>query len=126
MDDIQRMEDAMVSGGVAFEAVFEVLMSDYSVQEVLHPQEANLGKGVLALISKLEERHSDGWVGWDRLLPMLTPHMPKEKLMSVLSQLYRTKIVSERETAAGRQFRVYVPLLRKRFIKQNMYGKYFA
>jgi hypothetical protein len=52
--------------------------------------------------------------------------MPKEKLMSVLSQLYRTKIVDERETPEGRQFRVYVPLLRKRFVKQNMYGKYFA
>jgi hypothetical protein len=126
VDDIVRMEDRMVSGGVAFEAVFEVLMSDYSVQEVLHPQEARLGKGTLALISKLEDLHPEGWVAWNRLSPILTNHMPKEKLMSVLSQLHRTKIVDERETPEGRQFRVHVPLLRERFVKQNMYGKYFA
>jgi hypothetical protein len=126
LDDVMSMEQRMTSEATAYEAVFEVLMSDYSVQEVLHPQEANLGKGTLAIISKLGDAEPQWWVSLEQFAPQLTRHMPKEKLMSVLSQLCRTKILDERDSPSGLQFRLHVPLLHKRFVKQNMYGKYFA
>jgi hypothetical protein len=125
-DDARRMEWRMISEGASYEAVFEVLMSDYSVQEVLHPHEANLGKGTLAFISKIGHTEPDRWVSLERILPELTRHMPKEKLMSVLSQLHRTKILDERDGAGGLQLRIRVPLLHERFVEQNMHGKYFA
>jgi serine/threonine protein kinase len=127
IEDAKSMEDRMASEGTAYEAVFEVLMSDYSVQEVTHPKEADFGKGTLALIAKLGHVQEEGWVLLDQLTPEIVPrHMHKEKLMSVLSQLCRTKILDEREDRRGLQFRVYVPLLRKRFVKQNLYAKYFG
>jgi serine/threonine protein kinase len=127
IEDVKSMEDRMISEGTAYEAVFEVLMSDYSVQEVTHPKEADFGKGTMALIAKLGHVQEEGWVLLDQLTPEIVPrHMPKEKLMSVLSQLRRTKILDEREHRRGLQFRVYVPLLRKRFVKQNLYTKYFG
>jgi hypothetical protein len=126
MDDILPLEQRMISEATAYEAVFEVLMSDYSVQEVLHPQEANLGKGALALISKLGDAEPERWVALERLTPQLTRHMPREKLVSVLSQLYRTKIVDERDGLEGPEFRIHVPLLHNRFVTQNMHMKYFG
>ena len=127
IEDVKSTEDRMISEGTAYEAVFEVLMSDYSVQEVTHPKEADFGKGTMALIAKLGDVQEEGWVLLDQLMPEIVPrHMPKEKLMSVLSQLRRTKILDEREERRGLQFRVYVPLLRKRFVKQNLYTKYFG
>jgi hypothetical protein len=126
MDDILSLEQQMISDSTAYEAVFEVLMSDYSVQEVLHPQEANLGKGALALISKLGDAEPERWVALERLTPQLTRHMPREKLVSVLSQLYRTKIVDERDGSEGPEFRIHVPLLHNRFVTQNMHVKYFG
>ena len=127
IEDVKSMEERMILEGTAYEAVFEVLMSDYSVQEVTHPKEADFGKGTMALIAKLGDVQEEGWVLLDQLTPEIVPrHMPKEKLMSVLSQLHRTKILDEREDRRGLQFRVYVPLLRKRFVKQNLYTKYFG
>jgi hypothetical protein len=39
-----RHQERYQAPTASYKAVFEVLMSDYSVQEVLHPQEANPGR----------------------------------------------------------------------------------
>ena len=51
----------MVSDGPGYDAQFKVLISDYSVDEITHPKEAELGKGLLALVSKVGQDR-DGWV----------------------------------------------------------------
>jgi hypothetical protein len=40
----QMGQERMLSDGPAFDAQFAVLVSDYSVDEITHPQEAQLGK----------------------------------------------------------------------------------
>ena len=56
-----------MSDGPAFDAQFAVLISDYSVNEVSHPKEALLGKGMLALVSR-RGQDSDGWVATSVIL----------------------------------------------------------
>ena len=59
--DVKWVQELMISDGPAYDAQFAVLISDYSVDEITHPKEAQLGKGLLALVSKLGQ-HQDGWV----------------------------------------------------------------
>src|SRR5262249_21324966 len=94
--DIQAIEERMVSEGPAFDAQFAVAISDYSVAEVTHPQEALLGKGTLALIAKVGHEQPEGWVFEDQIIDgMLPQKIPVEKTSSLLSQLVRTKIIEE-------------------------------
>jgi hypothetical protein len=116
----------MISEGPAYDAQFEVVISDYSVAEVLHAQEALLGKGTLALIAKPGNEHPDGWVAEERIFNGLWQHkLAKEKTALLLSQLVRSKIVEEDGAADPLRYRIAVPLLRKRFVRQNLYVKYF-
>jgi hypothetical protein len=51
--------------------------------------------------------------------------VPVEKTASLLSQLTRTKILEEDFRSGRLCYRIAVPLLHKRFIRQNMYLRYF-
>jgi hypothetical protein len=126
LKEVQAIENRMVCEGPAYDAVFEVLISDYSVAEVLHPLEADLGKGMLALIAKCGDEPENFWVLQDSIFEvMLQNKISREKSASLLSQLSRTKILEEANQDGNLVYRVAIPLLRKRFVTQNLYQKYF-
>lgn len=126
LDDVRWVETRMISDGPTYDAQFEVLISDYSIAEVTHPQERQLGKGALALIAKLGQEHAGRWVGEGPIFDALVSrNVPVQKAASLLSQLTRTKIVEEANQDEQLCYRIAVPLLHKRFIQQNLYLKYF-
>jgi hypothetical protein len=126
LDEIRTFEDAMVADP-EYETQFNVVMSDYSVAEVTHPQEARIGKGTLALISRFGQEHPDGWVPRRRLVPELRSNkIPEDKIDSLLAQLKRTRIIEEGLDEGDVHYRITIPLLRKRLVKQNFYGRYFV
>lgn len=124
--DVQLIEERMVKEGPAYDAQFEVVISDYSIDEVTIPQEARLGKGALALIAKLGQMAPERWVLDDVIYDALAKQkIPREKTASLLSQLSRTKIVEETDVEGTLHYRISIPLLQKRFVRQNLYLKYF-
>jgi class 3 adenylate cyclase len=124
--DVRAVEERMIAEGPAFDAQFAVLISDYSVAEIMHPQEAELGKGALALIAHVGHVQPQGWVTQQQILDKLTEHeVPLKKAASLLSQLARTKILEESGHEGRLRYRMAIPLLRKRFVRQNLYLKYF-
>jgi hypothetical protein len=126
LNDVRWLETRMISDGPTYDAQFEVLISDYSIAEVTHPQERQLGKGALALIAKLGHERADRWVGERAIFDALVArNVPKQKAASLLSQLTRTKIVEEANQGEQLYYRIAVPLLHKRFIQQNLHLKYF-
>jgi hypothetical protein len=125
-DDARWIETRMVSEGPAYDAQFEVMISDYSIAEVTHPKEGLLGKGMLALIAKRGQEQADRWVDEGQLFEGLTAHkVPVERTASLLSQLTRTKILEEQNRDGRLCYRIAVPLLHNRFVQQNLYLKYF-
>jgi hypothetical protein len=122
---IKEMEDRMISEGPAYDALFAVLISDYSVEETLHKEEAEMGRGTLAMIAKFGDEQEHGWVDEDHIFDSLKQRIPKEKTAHLLSQLARTKILEEDNCNGKLRYRVTIPLLRRRFVRQNMYLKYF-
>jgi hypothetical protein len=126
LDAIQALEERMVSEGPAYDALFAVLISDYSVAEIMHPEEARLGQGTLALIAKVAEDQPERWVSEGSIFEKLTEHkIPVEKAALLLAQLARTKILEEQSQAGTLRYRIAVPLLEKRFVQQNLYLKFF-
>ncbi len=126
LEDVRRVERRMVTEGPAFDAQFEVLISDYSVAEIVHPKEALLGKGTLALIAKLGQDQPDRWVPEDAIFDgLVRQKVPAEKTAALLSQLTRTKILEEKNRDGKLCYRMAVPLLHNRFVEQNLYLKYF-
>jgi hypothetical protein len=123
--DVTRMEKRLCSEGF-YDAQFEVLISDYSVAEITHPKEAFLGKGTLALVARIGNEQPDRWVFEDQIFDSLMDHkVPVEKTASLLSQLTRTKIL-EQDSQDGRLcYRITIPLLHERFIRQNLCPGYF-
>jgi hypothetical protein len=123
--DVAGIERRLFSEG-SYDAHFEVLISDYSVAEITHPKEACLGKGALALVAKIGNEQSDRWVFEDQILDSLMGHkVPEEKTASLLSQLTRTRILEEDFQDGRLCYRITIPLLHERFIRQNFYPKYF-
>ena len=123
--DISWLRERMISEGPAYDAQFAVLISDYSVDEITHAKEAHLGKGLLALVSQLGQPH-EGWVPSGDIYDALHQHqVPEEKTASLLSQLTRTCILEEGNFDGGLQYRLAVPLVQERFVKQNLYRRYF-
>jgi hypothetical protein len=123
--DISWLRERMISEGPAYDAQFAVLISDYSVDEITHAKEAHLGKGLLALVSQLGQQQ-DGWVPSGDIYDALHQHqVPEEKTASLLSQLTRTCILEEGNLDGELQYRLAVPLVQERFVKQNLYRRYF-
>jgi hypothetical protein len=127
LDDVRWLEKRMIAEGPAYDAQFEVLISDYSVAEIRHSKEALLGKGTLALIAMLGQDQPERWVSEKLIFDRLTEHkVPPEKAAALLSQLTRTKIMEEQERDGRLCYRIAVPLLYQRLIQQNVYLKHFS
>ena len=123
--DVNWLRERMVLEGPAYDAQFAVLISDYSIDEITHAQEARLGKGLLALVSQLGQ-HQQGWVPAGDIYDRLQQHqVPEEKTASLLSQLTRTCILEEGTVEGELRYRLAVPLVQERFVKQNLYRRYF-
>lgn len=123
---VRELEERMIQDS-SYDAQFEVLDSDYSVDEALYGKKANLGRGVLALIAKRGHVSKEGWVAEDEVLRAaglqgLTPELTAE----ILDQLHRAHIIQERDCEEQMQYRVAISLLRKRYVRQNFYLKYFT
>jgi class 3 adenylate cyclase len=124
-DDVNWLRERMISEGPAYDAQFAVLISDYSIDEITHTKEARLGKGLLALVSQLGQ-HQHGWVSASEIYDRLQLHqVPEEKTASLLSQLTRTCILEEGSFDGDLRYRLAVPLVQERFVKQNLYRRYF-
>jgi class 3 adenylate cyclase len=124
--DIQSVEERMLSEGPAYDAQFAVLISDYSVADVMNTNEARLGRGTLAFIAHFGSQQPDGWVYQEQIFEGLSAHkIRRENCSEVLDQLTRTKILEEQSQGGQLNFRIAIPLLRKRFVRQNLYWKYF-
>jgi hypothetical protein len=120
------MEGEMISDA-DYEGQFNVIISDYSVDEVTHEKEAELGRGTLALISRFGERDAGGWVLKSELVDALLFHkIPESKIASLLSQLSRTRIIEEKAVESALYYRISVPLLRRRLVTQNYYQRHFS
>jgi len=125
-DDVLEFENKMISEGPAYDAQFKVLDSDYSVDDVTNQNTAKLGKGVLALMAKIGGSEREGWVRIDRICAGLSLYgCSPETTYHLLDQLSRAKIVEEKEFDGMLCFRISIPLLVKRYVKQNLYLKYF-
>ena len=126
VSDIKDVEHEMISEGPAYDAQFAVIDSDYSMDVVQEKEWAMVGKGTLALIAKLGNEQSEGWVPNKSICSELDKHeIGRETASSILSQLVRAKILQEKCLDEDLCFRMSIPLLRKRYIKQNLYLKYF-
>ena len=102
--------------------------SDYSVESVRNPDAARKGKGVLAVIAHLgEEWEDEGWVPVEEVCDLLTNHdMPSNEAYDILAKLRRARIIEERQVGSENlEYRISIPLLRKRYAGQNMYQRHF-
>ena len=78
------------------------------------------------MLAKLGHERADRWVGEAALFDaLLARNVPVQKAASLLSQLTRTKIVEEANRGDQLYYRIAVPLLHERFIRQNLHLKYF-
>ena len=126
--DITRFEEEVVSVEEVYDGQFAVLDSDYSVESVRSSEAARKGKGVLAVIARIGgEQEDDGWVPVGKVHELLTRHrMPEDEIYDILAKLRRARIIEEREADREKlQYRISIPLLRKRYIRQNMYQRHF-
>jgi hypothetical protein len=124
--DIQAFEEMLVSEGPAYEAQFSVLDSDYSIDDIINPSRAKLGHGILALIAKLGHSQKEGWVDIEGVCEFVSQYgCSREDTYELVAQLVRSKILEERQNEDQLLVRMAIPLLRKRYMRQNMYPKYF-
>jgi hypothetical protein len=123
---IVSVEERLISEGPAYDAHFKVLDSDYSVDYVINPGKTRVGNGVLAVIAKIGSEKPEGWVGIRDICSFLAGHtISFEETHAILDQLLRAKIIEECEIDGELHVRMSIPLLRKRYMRQNMYPKYF-
>ncbi len=125
-DDILNYENKIISEGPGQQAHFDVLDSDYSIDAVTNPECARMGKRILGLMAKLGREEEDGWVEVEKIIEREAPaDNEKQQIYALLAQLRDAKIIIERKTASEKlEFRIAIPLLQKRYIKQNMYERY--
>ena len=122
--DIIDFETKMISDDSPHEAHFVVLDSDYSIASVTDNDYADRGKGVLGLIAKLG---GGGWVQRAKVREVLIEEheMVGHEIDTLLAQFRSAKITEERRHNTKLEYRISIPLLRERYIKQNMYERYF-
>ena len=126
--DIIRFEEEVVSVEEAYDGQFTVLDSDYSVESVRNTEAAKEGRGVLAVIARLGgEQEDEDWVSVEKVRELLTYHgMAENEIYDILAKLRRAQIIKERKADEEKlEYRISIPLLRKRYIKQNMYQRHF-
>ncbi|HEY7391099.1 MAG TPA: ATP-binding protein [Bryobacteraceae bacterium] len=124
---VEEFAEEMAAEGPGYEAQFKVLDSDYSVEEAVRPGVGpRIGKAALYVMAKFgvdDER----WVASDVVERELTARgISPAEMYLVTDQLLRARIVEEGVAGERGYFRICVPLLQRRYIRQNMYQKYFA
>lgn len=125
LNDIQRVEREMISDRASYDAQFNLLDSDFSIDEVVNPDRVRHGKGTLAIIAKLGNEQEQGWVSTEQVYKFLRNYgISYEDMDHTLSQLVKAGILQPDKSELHR-YRVYVPLLRKRYVAQNMIGRFF-
>lgn len=127
VNDVKSLESEMVKEGPGYDAQFRVLDSDYSVDYVLNPTRTRIGNGILALIAKIAHVSKEGWVEVNKIIEQLqlSHSIAPEETHALLAQLLRAKILEDKPSQLEHQVRMSIPLLRKRYIQQNMYLKHF-
>lgn len=124
---VEAVERRLVSEGAGYEGVFNVLDSDYSIEEVFAPRYSACGKGLLSLAAKLGTDRADRWADKKRLVEeMGRCGCRREETERLLSQLVDAKILEEKEVEGHLCFRMVIPLLQKRYLAQNFYLKHFS
>ena len=126
--DITDLEAMLVSAEHVYDGQFAVLDSDYSVESVRNSKAAGKGRGVLSVIAYLGRKQKNGfWVPVEEVSKLLTSHdMPKNEIYDILAKLRRARIIEERGTDKAKlEYRISIPLLQKRYARQNMYERYF-
>lgn len=119
---VRQVEEAMLVEGPAFAAHFRVLDSDYSIRALMDPRVARHGRATLALIAEMESQRA-GWVQHGHLARALEAHgLDKEEIWYALDHLVNAKIVLRREVDGNVCYRVSIPLLRKRYVRQGILG----
>ena len=129
LNDVKQLEEELVTQGAPYLSHFNVLDSDYSVEEVTLPAMRRFGKGVLALVSKIGSTRSEGWVEKEEIVRSLEVwKISRQAATQILAKLQEAKILACSEAyqeGEPRFLRVTVPLLRKRYLAQDMYEQYF-
>jgi hypothetical protein len=126
LQDIDHVRERMVSEGPAYDAPFKVLVSDYSIDEVAVTAEARLGQGLLYIVSNFAEKH-EGWAASELIFEaMERQDVPEVKTASLLSQLTRTSILQEARFGDELRYRLSIPLVHERFLRQNLYQRFFS
>jgi hypothetical protein len=126
LDDVTGLEDEMITQGVTYNTHFDLLDSDYSVEEVMNPQTADLGRGTLALISMMGSSRKQGWVLESEIKEELTRYgIGGRAAADILKKLEMAQILEARSIDQVLCIRMSVPLLRKRYVAQNMSQRYF-
>ena len=128
--DITDFEEDMIAAEESYDGQFGPLDSDYSADSVINNNNAdkdNTGKGVLAVIAHIGNRHAEGWVQVEEVCKVLTDHgVQQAQIYDLLFKLRRAQIIEERNTTEDKlEYRISIPLLRKRYVKQNMYQRHF-
>ena len=123
--DITDLEQEFVSK--EHNGHFMVLDSDYSVESVRSDKIAKQGRGVLAVIAHLGgEPEDDGWVPGGKMRESLSHlGMPENEIYDILAKLRGAQIIEEKADKEKLEYRIQIPLLRKRYISQNMYQRHF-
>ena len=126
LDDVKELEYNMITQGAPYRLQFDILDSDYGVEEVTNPLTKDLGKGTLALISMIGTSRLEGWVEEQEIKRALAARGVGERAAStILAKLKAAQIISSTNQNDALHVRVTVPLLRKRYVTQNMYQQYF-
>ena len=130
--DITEFKKDLISEGPAHEGHFNILDSDYSIDSITidsitNPHAAQRGKGVLGLIAKLGGEQKDGWVQRAKVREVLIEEhkMTTHEIDTLLAQFRSAKITEERRHNTKLEYRISIPLLRERYVKQNMYERFF-
>jgi hypothetical protein len=127
LDDVLAIERTVLGDGAGFRAHFDVLVSDYSVDEVETKAEADLGHGTLAVIARsTDDRENSAVLAHKIVQQLIEFEVPEDKAWSLLAQLQRTRIIKECELDGELAYAIVIPLLRKRLVRQNVYQQYFA
>ena len=126
LEEVKNLEQELISNGAKYEPQFKVLDSDYSVDEVINPKIAELGRGTLALISKIGTVRKEGWVEEDEIKDELAKYKIGEGAAAdILKKFESAKIIQTANFNDKHCLRVCIPLLRKRYVAQDMYQRYF-
>jgi adenylosuccinate lyase len=72
------------------------------------------------------EPQKEGWVNIEGVCQFVGEYgCSREDAYELVAQLVRAKILEERQNEDQLQMRMAIPLLRKRYVRQNMHPKYF-